>query len=60
MKLLGVVLAVFGWALPVMALSWTSSTGVRLVLCVIGILISLTGILGVLNKAHQKDVIWKR
>ncbi len=60
MKILGVVLAIFGWLLPVMALSWTSSTGVRLVLCVIGILITLTGILGVLNKAHQKDVVWKR
>jgi len=60
MKIVGVLLALFGWLLPVVALSMTSSTGVRLVLCIVGIGITLTGILGVLNKAHLKQAIWKR
>jgi hypothetical protein len=59
MKIVGVLMAVFGWLLPVIGLGMTSSTGVRLVLCLVGIAISLVGIVGVLNKAHQKHVIWK-
>ena len=60
MKIVGVLLAVLGWLLPVVGLSMTSSTGARFVLCFVGIGITLTAIIGVLNKAHQKSVPWKR
>jgi predicted phage tail protein len=60
MKLLGILLAVAGWLLPVIGLTLTSSTGVRMFLCILGIAITLTGILSVLNKAHQKEAVWKR
>jgi hypothetical protein len=60
MKLLGVVLAIVGWLLPVVALNYTQSMGVRFSLAIVGIAISLVGILGVLNAAHQKNVIWKQ
>ncbi len=60
MKILGVFLALLGWIIPVVGLSVTSSTGGRLFLCILGIAITLTGILGVLNKAHMKEAIWKR
>ena len=60
MKFMGLLLAVCGWLLPVAGLTWTSSLGVRFVLCVIGIAITLTGILGVLNPAYVKDAIWKK
>jgi hypothetical protein len=59
MKIVGVVMAVFGWLLPVVALGMTTSTGARLVICLIGIAISVVGITRVLNKAHQKHAIWK-
>lgn len=59
MKLVGVLLAIAGWLLPIIGLTLTQSTGARLFLCIIGISISLFGILGVLNKAHQKHAIWK-
>jgi len=36
------------------------STGARLFLSLLGIAISLAGILGVLNKAHLKDAVWKK
>ncbi len=60
MKLVGILLAVFGWLLPVVGLSLTSSTGVRMFLCILGIAITLFAILGVLNKAHLKEAIWKQ
>jgi hypothetical protein len=59
MRLVGLLLAVVGWSIPVVGLTVTQSMGARFVLVVVGIGISLFGILGVLNKAHQKSAIWK-
>ena len=59
MKLVGLLVILFGWLLPVVGLTLTSSNGARMVLVLIGICISITGILGVLNKAHQKHALWK-
>ena len=60
MKLIGVLFAVFGWLLPVVGLGLTSSTGARLVICIVGIGITLTAILLLLNKAHEKEAVWKQ
>jgi len=60
MKLIGVLLAVFGWLLPVVGLGMTSSTGARLVICIVGIGITLTAILRLLNKAHEREAVWKQ
>jgi len=60
MRLIGVLLAVFGWLLPVVGLTMTSSMGARLFLCLLGIGITLTAILWLLNKAHEKEAVWKR
>ena len=60
MKLVGVLLAMVGWLIPVIALTYTQSLGTRFVLAIVGIAISLVGILFVLNQAHLKNVIWKQ
>ncbi len=60
MRILGILLALAGWLLPLAALSMTQSTGARFGACVLGIIISLVGILGVLNGFHQADAIWKK
>ena len=60
MKILGILLALGGWLLPVLALSMTQSTSARFGACILGIIISLVGILGVLNGVHQADAIWKK
>jgi hypothetical protein len=60
MKVVGILLALAGWLLPVAALAMTQSTGARFVACLVGIVISLAGILGVLNKAHLETAIWKK
>ena len=59
MRLVGLLLAVVGWLIPVVGLTVTQSLGARFTLVLLGICISLFGILGVLNKAHQKNAIWK-
>lgn len=59
MKLIGIVLALAGWLLPVLSLSWTSSNGSRLVFCLLGIGLCLTGILKFLNGGYLKQAIWK-
>ncbi len=59
-KLIGVLLVLVGWLLPVLTLVSVQSTGARLFLSLLGIAISLAGIFGVLNKVHLKDAIWKK
>jgi hypothetical protein len=60
MRLLGILMALAGWLLPVAALSFTQSLTARFGASVVGIIISLVGILVVLNGAHLQDAIWKK
>ncbi len=59
MQIVGILLALVGWLIPVVGLTLTQSLTARFILVVLGIGISLIGILGVLNKAHLKKAIWK-
>ncbi len=59
MKLVGILMVFGGWLLPVVALPFTQSNTIRLILALVGIAITLVGIMGVLNKAHAKNAIWK-
>ena len=60
MKFLGLLLALCGWLIPVAGLTATSSSAIRLVLCLLGIAMCLMGILAFLNGAYLKQAIWKR
>jgi hypothetical protein len=60
MALVGLVITFVGFLLAAASVGISSSNGVRLVLVVVGILISLGGILGVINPTYQKNVAWKR
>ena len=59
MQIVGILLALVGWLIPVVGLTLTQSLAARFVLVVLGIGIGLIGILGVLNKVHLKKAIWK-
>ena len=59
MKLIGLVMALAGWLIPVVALTMTQSTAARMIVSLLGLAISLVGILMVMNKAHLKNAIWK-
>jgi hypothetical protein len=60
MKIVGVLLAIAGWLIPMLSLGFTSSNTARLVLSLLGIAVSIFGILGVLNKSYLREAIWKR
>ena len=60
MAALGLLLCVLGFLLSVASLSITSSGGGRMVIVLIGIAISLVGIIGFLNRAYLKDAIWRK
>jgi len=56
----GVAIVLIGFIVAVGSIGITESTGVRLVLSLVGIAISLFGILGVINPAYQKRAVWRR
>jgi hypothetical protein len=60
MALVGIVITFVGFLLAAASVGISSSNSVRLVLVVIGIVISLGGIMGVINPAYQKNAVWKR
>lgn len=60
MAIVGIIVTVAGWLLAVASLGITQSTGGRLGLVLVGIVISLVGILGVLNPAYTKNTVWKK
>ncbi|HKM66482.1 MAG TPA: hypothetical protein VJX70_04890 [Candidatus Acidoferrum sp.] len=60
MILVGLLLTFLGFLISVSSLAVTSSVGGRLVIVLVGLLVSLFGILGVLNKAYLKNAIWKK
>lgn len=59
MKLTGAFLAAFGWVLTLFGMHLVPSTGGRIVFALVGIAVSLFGILYVLPSAFNKNAIWK-
>lgn len=59
MKLVGILLALAGWLIPIVTVVMTQSAAIRMAVSMAGIATILVGILVVLNKAHLKDAIWK-
>ncbi|MGH9396673.1 MAG: hypothetical protein ACRD18_07460 [Terriglobia bacterium] len=60
MKILGLVLAVCGWLIPVACLSLAPSTSVRLIVTLGGIALCLIGIFLFLNRAYVRQAVWKK
>lgn len=59
MKLVGVALSAGGWIVTLLGLHLTSSVGGRLVIAIIGLAISLFGVVFILPSACNKNAIWK-
>jgi len=60
MALVGLLITFAGFLVAASSVGLATATGVRLILVLAGIAISLGGILGVLNPAYQKNAVWKR
>ncbi len=59
MKLVGGFVAAFGWVLTLLGLHITQSVGGRIVLALVGIAVTLFGIVYILPAAFNKSAIWK-
>jgi hypothetical protein len=59
MKLVGAAVVLLGWVITVFGMHLTPSVGGRLVLALIGIAVSLFGIIVVLPAAFNKNAVWK-
>jgi hypothetical protein len=53
-------MTLLGFVLSVLSLGMTSSVGGRMTMVLVGMAISLTGILGVINRAYLKNAIWRK
>jgi hypothetical protein len=59
MILIGILVTFLGFVISIFSLA-LSSVGARLVVVLLGLAVSLYGIIGVLNKAYLKNAIWKK
>jgi hypothetical protein len=60
MMLAGVVVTFLGWLIAVASVGVMSGVAGRLIMVLVGIGVSLVGIIGVLNRALLSKAIWKR
>jgi len=60
MAVAGLVVTLAGFLLSVVSVGVTSATSIRLIIVLVGIAVSLGGILGMINPAYQKNALWKR
>ena len=60
MALPGILVTLLGFVIAVLSLPITQSAGGRLVIVLIGIAVSLFGIIGIVNPACQKNANWRK
>ena len=60
MAFAGVLITLLGFIISVLSLTMSSSVGGRMVIVLIGMAVSLIGIIGVLNRAYLKNAIWRK
>lgn len=60
MIIAGIVVTLLGFLISVASLGVTSSVGGRMVMVLLGIAVSLVGIIGVLNRGYLSKAIWRR
>jgi hypothetical protein len=60
MAIVGLVVTLAGFLLAAGSVGLATANGVRLVLVLAGIAISLGGIFGLINPAYQQNAVWKK
>ena len=60
MVLVGILVTVLGFVISLMSLGMASDVNTRMFIVLAGIAVSLTGIVGVINKAYVNNAIWKK
>ena len=60
MALVGIVVTFLGFLIAASSVGFSASTSGRLVFVLAGIVVSLIGIIGLINPAYQKNAVWKK
>jgi hypothetical protein len=60
MALAGLAITLAGFLIAVFSVGISGGTGMRLILVLAGIVVSLVGIIGVINPAYQRNAVWKK
>ena len=60
MTIAGVVITLLGFLISVASVGMTSSVTARLGIVIVGIAVSLVGIIGVINRAYMSKAIWRK
>jgi cytochrome c biogenesis protein CcdA len=60
MTIAGLVITFVGFLIAVLSLGMTTDNTMRLIIVLVGLAVSLTGIIGVLNRACLSKAIWRK
>ncbi len=60
MAIAGLVVTLLGFLVAAASVGLAAANGVRLIIVLVGIAISLGGIIGLINPAYQQNAPWKR
>ena len=60
MVAVGLLVTLLGFAISVASLGVASAVSGRLIMILLGIAVSLFGIMGILNPHYMKNAIWKK
>jgi len=58
--LVGIAVTAFGFVISLLSLGMASTVNARLLMVLVGLVVSLFGIIGLINRAYLKNPIWKR
>jgi hypothetical protein len=57
---IGLLITLLGFVISFLSLGMTQSVNVRMVMVLVGIAVSFTGIFGVMNRECLKNAIWRK
>ena len=60
MAILGILVTFLGFVISLLSLSMMSSVNGRMVMVLAGIVVSLVGIIGLINPAYMKNANWRK
>jgi hypothetical protein len=60
MAIAGLIVTLLGFIIAVASLGMSSSVSGRMVIVLVGLVVSLAGIIGLINPAFQKKAAWRK
>ena len=60
MAIAGLAVTLLGFGIAVASLGMASSVSGRMIMVILGLIVSMVGIIGLINPAYQKKAVWKK